>query len=60
MLILETDDPCIFEVVFDSKKEELFYREKVKQWSGKKRFSRKQWEAWVNHVLMEEIKKQNL
>lgn len=56
MTIIETEDPCLFYVQFESKKEENLYKEHVRKWSGKKRVTQKQWNAWVTYVIKEMVK----
>lgn len=55
MKIIETEDAGLFYVQFDSKKEENLYKAQVRQWSGKKRVTQKQWNAWVTYVIKQMV-----
>lgn len=53
MKITESSDSCSFYIEFDSKKEEKYYKDLVREWSGRKRVTKKLFSEWANYVVRE-------
>lgn len=55
MKVNQTDKNTV-EVEFDNKKEEDYYKAKIREWSGKKRVTKKLFEEWTRYVILEFVK----
>lgn len=51
MQVIETDDPCVFVIIFDNREEYQEIRRLTLEHTGKKRISNKQISDFINHVI---------